>query len=196
MEKMLARKPLSLERYLEEEAESPVKREFYRGFPYAMAGASALHNRVALNIAARFLEAARPRGCRVYMSDMKLRIRDEAVYYPDVMVVCGEGPPHPYYEEAPCAVVEVLSPATEALDRREKRAMYLSLDSLQVYLLVDPERRRFTAYRLTPEGFVEEEGEEVDVPCLDLRLTLEDAPDAYATFRDKQDSCTKVVMRP
>lgn len=86
------------------------------------------------------------------MSDMKLRIRDEAVYYPDVMVVCGEGPPHPYYEEAPCAVVEVLSPATEALDRREKRAMYLSLDSLQVYLLVDPERRRFTAYRLTPEG--------------------------------------------
>lgn len=66
-----------------------------------MAGASALHNRVALNIAARFLEAARPRGCRVYMSDMKLRIRDEAVYYPDVMVVCGEGPPHPYYEEAP-----------------------------------------------------------------------------------------------
>ncbi len=72
-------------------------------------------------------------------------------------------------------MVEVLSPATEALDRREKRAMYLSLDSLQVYLLVDPERRRFTAYRLTPEGFVEEEGEEVDVPCLDLRLTLEDA---------------------
>jgi len=28
------------------------------------------------------------------------------------------------------------------------------------------------------------------------RLTLEDAPEAYATFRDKQDSCTKVVMRP
>ncbi len=33
MEKMLARKPLSLEHYLEEEAESPVKREFYRAFP-------------------------------------------------------------------------------------------------------------------------------------------------------------------
>jgi threonine dehydrogenase-like Zn-dependent dehydrogenase len=28
------------------------------------------------------------------------------------------------------------------------------------------------------------------------RLTLEDAPDAYATFRDKQDSCTKVVLTP
>jgi threonine dehydrogenase-like Zn-dependent dehydrogenase len=27
------------------------------------------------------------------------------------------------------------------------------------------------------------------------RLTLEDAPDAYATFRAKQDGCTKVVMR-
>jgi threonine dehydrogenase-like Zn-dependent dehydrogenase len=28
------------------------------------------------------------------------------------------------------------------------------------------------------------------------RLTLEDAPDAYQMFRDKQDGCTKVVMRP
>jgi threonine dehydrogenase-like Zn-dependent dehydrogenase len=26
------------------------------------------------------------------------------------------------------------------------------------------------------------------------RLSLEDAPDAYALFRDKQDGCTKVVM--
>ncbi|WP_243032448.1 Uma2 family endonuclease, partial [Thermus altitudinis] len=122
---MLApRLPVTLEAYLQEEARSPVKREYLRGRVYAMAGASALHNRVALNIAARLLEAARTKGCRVYMSDMKLRIRDEAVYYPDVMVVCQPGPPHPYYEEAPCAVVEVLSPATEAQDRREKRALY------------------------------------------------------------------------
>ena len=38
-----------------------------------------------MNIAARFLEAARAKGCRVYMSDMKLRIGNEAVYYPDVI---------------------------------------------------------------------------------------------------------------
>jgi hypothetical protein len=48
MEGMLARKPQSLEAYLLEEERSPVKREFYRGFAYATAGASALHNRVAL----------------------------------------------------------------------------------------------------------------------------------------------------
>jgi len=28
------------------------------------------------------------------------------------------------------------------------------------------------------------------------RLTLDDAPDAYAMFRDKTDGCTKVVLRP
>ncbi|WP_114313913.1 Uma2 family endonuclease [Thermus caldifontis] len=173
---MLAPKlPKSLEAYLEEEAQSPVKREYLRGRLYAMAGASALHNRVALNVAARFLEAARPRGCWVYMSDMKLGIRDEAVYYPDVMVVCRSGPPHPYYEEAPCALVEVLSPATEAQDRREKRVLYETLESLEVYLLVDPEARRFTLYRRTSEGFVEEEGEEAPIPCLDLVLRAEEA---------------------
>jgi Uma2 family endonuclease len=175
MEGMLARKAQSLEAYLLEEEQSPVKREFYRGFAYAMVGASALHNRVALNIAARFLEAARARGCRVYMSDMKLRIGNEAVYYPDVMVVCREGPPNPYYEEAPCALVEVLSPATEALDCREKRAMCQRLESLGVYLLVDPEKGLFLAYRRTPEGFVEEEGKEVYIPCLDLTLSAEEA---------------------
>ena len=172
---MLApRLPVTLEAYLQEEARSPVKREYLRGRVYAMAGASALHNRVALNIAARLLEVARTKGCRVYMSDMKLRIRDEAVYYPDVMVVCQPGPPHPYYEEAPCAVVEVLSPATEAQDRREKRALYETLESLLVYLLVDLGSRRFTLYRRTAEGFVEEEGEEAPIPCLGLTLKVEE----------------------
>jgi len=28
------------------------------------------------------------------------------------------------------------------------------------------------------------------------RLRLDDAPDAYRTFREKQDECVKVVMRP
>jgi threonine dehydrogenase-like Zn-dependent dehydrogenase len=28
------------------------------------------------------------------------------------------------------------------------------------------------------------------------RLRLDDAPGAYATFRDKQDGCIKVVMKP
>ena len=28
------------------------------------------------------------------------------------------------------------------------------------------------------------------------RLALEDAPDAYTTFRDKKDGCIKVVLKP
>jgi len=28
------------------------------------------------------------------------------------------------------------------------------------------------------------------------RLRLEEAPDAYRTFRDKKDGCVKVVLRP
>ncbi len=50
-----------------------------------------------------------------------------------------------------------------------------SLDSLQVYLLVDPEKQLLLAYRRTPEGFVEEEGGEVYIPCLDLTLTAGEA---------------------
>lgn len=36
--------------------------------------------------------------CRVYPSDMKLRIRDEKVYYSDAMVVCQGQLPNEFYE--------------------------------------------------------------------------------------------------
>ncbi len=107
--------------YLDMEAESSVKHEYLAGEVYAMPGASERHNRIALNVAYRFRTAARGGPCGVYISDMKLRIQTQSsFYYPDVMLTCQADDDPPLYKTAPCIVVEVLSPSTAAIDRREK----------------------------------------------------------------------------
>ena len=60
-------------------------------------------------------------GCRTFMSDMKVRVEKmQAFYYPDVLVTCDPGDTEQYHKSRPCLIIEVLSPATETIDRREK----------------------------------------------------------------------------
>lgn len=140
-ERVKTHAPLSVEEYLELEESATVRHEYVAGEIFAMVGARGRHVRISLNIASRLLGAARGGECRVYASDMKLKASEDAVYYPDVMVVC-ESPveENPLFETAPCLVVEVTSTSTETVDRREKLAAYRKLPSLQAYLIVAPDR--------------------------------------------------------
>jgi Uma2 family endonuclease len=118
------------------EEASPTKHEYVAGQVYALAGASERHNRIAMNIAAQLWVAAGEGPCRVYGSDMRLRIGDDAVYYPDVQVVCDPAGTEQMYTSSPCVVVEVLSPSTESIDLREKLLAYRRIKSLRAYVIV------------------------------------------------------------
>ncbi len=102
---------------------------------WAMTGGTRRHNRLSGRLFAKLLAAGEPAGCRTYMADVKV-LTDQAGYYPDVMVVCGEDGPNEYYEEHPCLIAEVLSKTTSDRDRREKWAAYKEIASLQHYLLI------------------------------------------------------------
>lgn len=69
------------------------------------------------------------------------RTRIGNAYYPDVMVAAGPAP-DPRYETDPALMVEVLSPSTSSIDRREKAVAYAAAPSLRLLLLVDPNERR------------------------------------------------------
>lgn len=136
-------KHMSVEEYLEFEKDSEVRHEYVGGVAYAMTGGSGRHNRISLNTARKLADAAEGTPCRVYMSDMKVSIPKRPFYYPDVMVVCGEEPEHPYYfVEDPCLIVEVASPNTENTDRREKLEAYKALPTLVEYLIVSQDARK------------------------------------------------------
>ncbi len=89
------------------------------------------------------------------------------------MAVCDETDSGEYIKKKPCLIVEVLSRSTASMDRREKVDAYLSLPTLQAYVLVDSQMRRVEAFTRTPEGWREEhwQGDGV-VPfaCLDTSL--------------------------
>lgn len=170
---MALKKPLlSVAEYLELEAESPVKYEYVGGEVFALAGTTDRHNQLALNLVVKLWDAARKVGCRVYASDVKVRTPNDAHYYPDVMVLC-EDDSNPLVKTKPCLIVEVLSPSTEVVDRREKLFAYQGLASLQAYVLVASETQRVERYYRAPQGWMyERAADEVAFPCPGVTLSL------------------------
>jgi Uma2 family endonuclease len=178
---MFARQPaLSYAEYLAYEHQSKTKHEFVNGEAFAMAGASEDHNVITSNLVACIRPRLRGSGCRVFSSDMKLTIApaNNATYYPDVMVVCDRTDSNPYVKQKPCLLIEVLSPSTALLDRREKLFNYQKLESLQEYVLVSQHEIKVELYRKDQDGSWLVQclgvGDSLDLRSIDLAIALSD----------------------
>jgi len=143
---------ISEEAYLQGEELALERHEYVAGEVFAMTGASRGNNQIAGNVLCALRRHLRGKPCRTYINDIKVKIRADSIYYyPDVLVTCdprdlGEGAPT-HYVEHPSLVVEVTSPTTESIDRREKLTAYRHLPSLVEYLLIDQDRRAVDLYR-------------------------------------------------
>ncbi|MBI3951849.1 MAG: Uma2 family endonuclease [Acidobacteria bacterium] len=135
---------LTPEEYLAIERKAEYKSEYYAGEMFAMAGASEAHNLIVLNVSAELRAQLRKRPCKVYLSDMRVKVNPTGLYtYPDVTVVCGEVRFEDDHRDTllnPTAIVEVLSPSTEGYDRGRKFEHYRKLDSLKEYVLIAQEK--------------------------------------------------------
>ena len=79
------------EEYLHRESKAVFRSEYFRGEMFAMAGASANHNLIVGNCVQTLGQQLKKKPCRVYPSDLKLRIEATGLYtYPDLSVVCGD----------------------------------------------------------------------------------------------------------
>jgi len=170
---------LSVADYLMGELGNEVRHEYVAGETYAMASAGRRHNLIAGNLFSRLREVVRGGSCRVFISDMKVRVpAHDAFYYPDIALSCDPADDQDLYLSAPCLIVEVLSPSTEAIDRREKLHAYRSLPSLREYVLVSQDSRRIEIYR---RERVEdwtltllEAGDPVQIVCVDVTLAMDE----------------------
>ena len=130
-----------------------IKHEFVQGEVFAMAGGEDRNFSVALNLAIALRLHLRGSPCRVYGSDVKLRVdAADCYFYPDLMVTCSAlDAADRLIKREPVLVVEVLSPSTAAYDRGAKFAAYRQLPSLAEYLLVEVDTRRCDLFRKRPE---------------------------------------------
>jgi Uma2 family endonuclease len=149
------RRHMTVDQYLAFELQSPSRHEYLAGEVFAMTGSSSQHNAIA----ARLFAATAAHLCgslsHAFMSEVKVRVRTnmrDYFYYPDMLVISdhdrradsGERAP---FVRSPRLIAEVISPATENIDRREKSMMYREIAALEEYVLVAQEKCEVTIFR-------------------------------------------------
>lgn len=126
--------------YRKGELAAEVKHEYLRGEVFAMTGGTPQHSALAARITALLSRELGGRPCRVFNSDLRVRIEaTDLATYPDISVVCDKLETSANDDHAivnPILLVEVLSNSTEAYDRGQKAAHYRRIPSLRAYLLV------------------------------------------------------------
>jgi Uma2 family endonuclease len=144
--------------YLARERLAQTKSEYLGGYVVAMSGASRLHNYVVGDIFGELRGQLRDSPCDIFTGDMRVKVSETGDYtYPDVVIACGDV----QFEDAeldtlltPTAIIEVLSPSTEAYDRGDKFTGYRQLPTLQEYLLVAQDRPSVEHYIRQGDGWL------------------------------------------
>lgn len=168
--------------YLTAEFAAESKHEFVEGHVFAMAGGTAEHAALVAAITVQLGAQLRGKSCRVYSSDLRIRMHEvDVAAYPDVTVVCGAIIHDTQDRQSatnPTVIVEVLSTSTEAYDRGNKFAFYRTIKTLQQYILVSQDkalveryvRNADTSWTLTAFG----PGGNVDVAAIQCTLIVDD----------------------
>ncbi len=148
--------------------------ELIFGKIYMMAGASAAHQDVVLNIAFALKQVGKCKP-RVAPYDLKLfcprsGVRERMnVVQPDIMLFCQN-------DMLPCAIFEVLSPSTAEKDKKVKKELYECV-GIREYFLVEPEYCSVVKFILEDGkyryvgDFVK--GDKLQVECLQTEFELE-----------------------
>ena len=173
----------TVEEYIQLEQTSESRHEYLGGQVFAMSGGSKEHNLIGGNIYSRLRSHLRGGSCSVFMADMKVRIElanqnKSIFYYPDVIVSCDSQDTERFFLNYPCLIIEVLSPSTETIDRREKLVNYRTLKSLQEYVLVSQDEIKVEVYRQDSQGNwliqILGKDEQLTLDSIGLNLTMAD----------------------
>jgi len=133
-----------------------VRHEYIDGHVYGMAGGSANHARISINVVRALDDALEGSPCRAYNSDMAARLSARRYTYPDASVTCDERDRGGVTEiQSPRLIVEVLSDSTEAYDRGQKFAFYRVARAVQEYVLVATRYQAVEVYRRTSRGWTD-----------------------------------------
>ncbi|MFT4926051.1 MAG: Uma2 family endonuclease [Phenylobacterium sp.] len=133
--------------YLDGEMISDIKHEFIDGQVYAMTGTSDDHNRISVNVLSELRQQLKGQLCEPFIADMMLKT-DENIFYPDVMVICQpDEADTKLVKHSPTVIVEVLSPSTRRTDVTIKKSAYLSLPSLQEYVVIEQDKCEIQVFR-------------------------------------------------
>jgi Uma2 family endonuclease len=169
---------ISVEDYLIlDNTSKEVRYEYLDGELHMLAGGSNDHSRIAVNLINILEQALEDSLCRVFNSDVRLKLSETRHLHPDTAVTCDQRDLEE--EDAisyPSFVAEVLSPSTEAIDRGRKSIYYRQCQSIQEYLIIDSQQIYVELYQREKniwKIYAYDSGETIRLECLDLQFPLE-----------------------
>lgn len=155
----------TVDEYLTLERASKVRHIYLDGELYAMAGENFAHGGIAMNLSGIVYHQLKGSPCQARSKDTKVRSgrtplsghgMEGFFSYPDLVVICGEPEFHDAYRDVvlnPTAILEVLSPSTEAFDRGEKFTRFQTWNpTLTDYVLVSQDRPRIEHFQRQADG--------------------------------------------
>ncbi|HTK10103.1 MAG TPA: Uma2 family endonuclease [Ktedonobacteraceae bacterium] len=166
---------ISVEEYLKLDQTSEIRYEYIDGYAYALAGGTAAHSLLAVNMIHLLNEQLQSGPCRVFNSDMRVQLSRRRYVYPDVVVSCDVADSEGLNEilRSPHLIVEILSPTTELYDRVQKFSYYQELPSMQEYMLISTQRQMVEIYRRNGATWTYRRyypGQTVELESLDIHI--------------------------
>lgn len=181
MESLELHKTYSVPEYFSLEELGEMRHEFINGNLIEMSGASREHHKICKNLLRIFEDLLLDKGYEVYIENMKVKIPNEnQYYYPDIFITKEkQTDKNKYVQFEPKLIAEVLSEATRVKDMSDKFIQYRKIETLDYYLLIEPEKilvlLNFKNEKEEWEmsSFTEKE-EIIYLPNLDTSLSLAD----------------------
>ena len=189
----------TVEEYLALDRPSEERHEYLDGEVFAMAGESPEHGAICTNLVAELRNQLKGTRCQAFSKDFKVRsgplpLKGRSMKglfsYPDVVIVCGAPQFLDEHRDVllnTTAIIEVLSPTTEAFDRGEKFRRYRSFSpSLTDYIVVAQHFPLVEHFKRNTDGLwfiaasVQELDQNVEVASIDCSLRLEEVYDRVA----------------
>ena len=172
------RKFESIADYLAFEEKSEVRHEYYFENLIEMAGTSYKPNDLVFYLTAFFRFNLLKGSYKISSEQVKLFIQSENIFfYPDVMIALPED--QEYYSTTPILIAQVLSESTRKFDMVDKFIQYQKLETLQYYLLVEPDKHLVIVYKKDDDHEWQADSytlltDTIDLPKLPLRIALKD----------------------
>jgi Uma2 family endonuclease len=145
------RKPMTLAEFLEWEERQPLRYEFDGVSPVAMTGGTAGHTAIERNLAMAIGGRLRGNPCRYYGNDLKFKVAEGHIRYPDGMGVCSPVARTATAVHDPVIIFEVLSVSTAHEDRIVKAREYQATPSVRRYVMLEQDSVGATVYARSSE---------------------------------------------
>lgn len=142
-------KKSSMDDYLTSERQGATRHDFVDGRVIARSGSNRWHNLLVSNTAVALGSRIHGHKVEVYISNMRVKLKNSYICYPDLVVVSGE----PSFADQnadlllnPTVIVEIFSNQTNSSDKTNKLESYLAMESIKEFVLLKEEEMRVEHY--------------------------------------------------